>query len=54
MEKGLTPETVISDGPISWGNWSPKNYGRGYAGRVTLTTAIAKSINTVPVRLAKD
>ena len=31
-----------------------KNYGRGYAGRVTLTTALAKSINTVPVRLAKD
>ena len=54
METGLTPETAISDGPISWGNWSPKNYGRGYAGRVTLTTALAKSINTVPVRLAKD
>jgi penicillin-binding protein 1A len=54
MEKGLTPETAISDGPISWGNWSPKNYGRGYAGRVTLLTAITKSINTVPVRLAKD
>jgi penicillin-binding protein 1A len=54
MEKGLTPETVISDGPVTWGNWSPKNYGRGYAGRVTLLTAITKSINSVPVRLAKD
>ena len=54
MEHGLTPETTISDGPICWGNWSPKNYGRSYAGRITLTTAIAKSINTVPVRLAKD
>ncbi len=52
--EGLTPDTAISDGPISWGNWSPKNYGRGYAGRVTLTTALIKSINTVPVRLAKD
>ncbi len=54
MEKGLTPDTTISDGPVSWGNWSPKNYGRGYAGRVTLTTALVKSINTVPVRLAKE
>ena len=54
MENGFTPESVISDGPISWGGWSPKNYGRGYAGRVTLTTALVKSINTVPVRLAKD
>ncbi|MDO9307287.1 MAG: penicillin-binding protein 1A, partial [Mesorhizobium sp.] len=54
MEKGFKPESVISDGPISWGNWSPKNYGRGYSGRVTLATALIKSINTVPVRLAKE
>jgi penicillin-binding protein 1A len=40
--------------PISWGGWSPQNYGRSYAGRMTLMTALAKSINTVPVRLAKD
>src|SRR5690606_27327719 len=54
MEKGLTPETVISDGPVSWGGWTPKNYTRGYAGKVTLTQALVKSYNTVPVRLAKD
>jgi len=54
MEKGLTPKSVVSDGPISWGNWSPRNYGRSYAGRVDLTTALVKSLNTVPVRLAKD
>jgi len=54
MENGFTPESVISDGPISWGKWSPKNYTRGYSGRMTLTTALVKSINTVPVRLAKD
>jgi penicillin-binding protein 1A len=54
MEHGMKPDDVISDGPVSWGGWSPKNYGRGYAGRVSLTTALVKSINTVPVRLAKD
>ncbi|BCH26013.1 penicillin-binding protein [Mesorhizobium sp. L-8-3] len=54
MENGFTPGSVISDGPISWGGWSPKNYTRGYSGRMTLTTALVKSINTVPVRLAKD
>lgn len=54
MEDGMTPRTVISDGPISWGTWSPRNYGRSYAGRVDLTTALVKSLNTVPVRLAKD
>ena len=54
MEHGFTPESAISDGPISWGRWSPKNYARSYSGRMTLTTALVKSINTVPVRLAKD
>ena len=54
MENGFTPDSVVSDGPISWGGWSPKNYTRGYSGRMTLTTALVKSINTVPVRLAKE
>ncbi|MDW5314471.1 transglycosylase domain-containing protein [Rhizobium sp. PL01] len=55
MEKGLKPESTISDAPITWRGWSPQNYSKGsYSGRVTLLTAIAKSINTVPVRLAKD
>lgn len=54
MESGFEPNSLISDGPISWGNWSPRNYGRGYAGRVSLTTALIKSYNTVPVRLARD
>jgi penicillin-binding protein 1A len=54
MEHGFTPDSVVSGGPITWGRWSPKNYSGGSAGNVTLITAIAKSINTVPVRLAKD
>lgn len=54
MEHGFTPNSVVSGGPISWGGWSPHNYNGGSAGNVTLITAIAKSINTVPVRLAKD
>lgn len=54
MEAGMTPETIVSDGPVYWGNWAPKNYGRSFSGRVTLASALARSINTVPVRLAKD
>lgn len=54
MEKGYKPETLISDAPVTWRGWSPQNYGRSYAGKVTLETALAKSYNTVPVRLAKD
>ncbi|MFB2550998.1 transglycosylase domain-containing protein [Ensifer soli] len=54
MEKGMTPQTVVTDAPITWRGWSPQNYGRSFSGRVTMATALAKSINTVPVRLAKD
>ncbi|MFZ1681456.1 MAG: PBP1A family penicillin-binding protein, partial [Rhizobiaceae bacterium] len=54
MENGFTPESVVPDAPISWNGWSPANYSRGYSGRVTLTTALVKSINTVPVRLVKE
>ncbi len=54
MEHGFTDQSVISDGPINWGGWQPRNYGRSYKGRVTLMTAFVKSFNTVPVRLAKD
>jgi penicillin-binding protein 1A len=54
MEKGMTPTTSIVDGPICWGNWCPGNYGNSYAGRIDMQTAIAKSINTIPVRLTKE
>ncbi|MFC3217942.1 transglycosylase domain-containing protein [Tianweitania populi] len=54
MEHGFKADSVISDGPITWNGWSPKNYGRSFSGRMSLTTALVKSINTVPVRLAKD
>ena len=54
MEKGMKPETLISDALVTWRGWSPQNYGRSYAGKVTLQVALAKSYNTVPVRLAKD
>ncbi len=54
MENGFTPQSTISDAPINWRGWSPQNYGRSFSGRVTLQSALARSINTVPVRLAKE
>lgn len=54
MEHGFTPESIVPDAPISWGAWSPQNYSRRFSGRINLTTALVKSINTVPVRLARD
>jgi penicillin-binding protein 1A len=51
---GYTPDTIVRDAPVNIGNWSPKNYTGKYAGRVTLTTALTHSYNSVPVHLMKD
>jgi penicillin-binding protein 1A len=54
LEKGLTPETVREDAPITIKGWSPENYSREYFGPVTLTKALALSLNTVAVRLGLE
>src|SRR5580693_1201974 len=51
LEHGLTPDTVRDDGPISVKGWKPENYEHEFMGPVTLTTALANSLNTVSVRL---
>jgi penicillin-binding protein 1A len=40
------------DGPVCIGNWCPQNYGHSYSGSVTLTQAITRSINVIPVKLS--
>ena len=49
---GWKPSDTIVDGPVCIGNWCPQNYGHSYSGKVTLTTAITRSINVVPVKLS--
>ncbi|MCZ2158130.1 PBP1A family penicillin-binding protein [Bartonella sp. 220] len=51
MEHGLSPSSIVLDAPISWGGWSPKNNSGHYLGKIDLATALAFSINTVPVYL---
>jgi penicillin-binding protein 1A len=54
IERGLTPETVRDDRPLDLKGWKPENYGHEYYGPVTLTQALAMSLNTVSVRLAVE
>jgi penicillin-binding protein 1A len=54
LEHGLTPDTVRLDGPIKIKGWQPENYGHEYYGPVTLTKALAMSLNTVSVRLTME
>ncbi|HZP20069.1 MAG TPA: PBP1A family penicillin-binding protein [Bauldia sp.] len=53
MANGFTPKSVVRDQPTCIGDWCVHNYAGGYAGAITLTTAIVKSINTIPVQLAQ-
>jgi penicillin-binding protein 1A len=54
LERGLTPETLRDDKPIALKGWKPENYSREYFGTVTLTQALAMSLNTVAVRLTLE
>jgi penicillin-binding protein 1A len=55
IENGVRPNKVMSDVAPTCGNWSPHNYGGGISGRsMTLYEALAKSLNTIAVRLSLD
>ncbi|GAA5162293.1 penicillin-binding protein 1A [Viridibacterium curvum] len=58
LEKGYTPGSIFEDGPLSFtaaetGSqaWSPGNYDGKYEGPMSLRTALAKSKNSVAIRL---
>ncbi len=53
LEAGAKPSDVSNDRPVTVNGWSPKNYTNKYLGEVTLTEALAKSINTVAVRVSE-
>ena len=52
LMNGFKPTSIVVDGPVCIGNWCPQNYGRSYSGSVTLTQAITRSINVIPVKLS--
>ncbi len=54
LEQGWHKQDKILDAPINEGNYRPKNFGNKYYGKVDLETAMAKSMNTATVRLAKN
>lgn len=58
LEKGLTPETLISDQPFSLTSaqtgskpWNPKNYGGRYENMLTMRNGLYKSKNMVSIRI---
>jgi penicillin-binding protein 1A len=53
MSAGLyKPNSIVTDSSVCIGDWCPQNYGRSYSGSMPLTTALAKSINSIPVKMS--
>ncbi len=58
LEKGFSGRTVVNDAPLFFDAaqtgsqpWEPKNYDGGFAGPMSLRTALAKSKNMVSIRV---
>lgn len=57
--KRFTPASVLLDAPETWqigpGKWwKPKNYDGKYRGELNLRVALAKSVNTIAVKLTHE
>lgn len=54
LENGLRPDSYVNDSPFAIGDYNPKNYNEHYYGDITLATAFAKSVNSVPLKLTES
>jgi penicillin-binding protein 1A len=52
LENGFTPTTVVSGSGAACGRWAPKNYSGDRGGQMMMKDALAKSINTIAVKLS--
>ncbi|MBF0252123.1 MAG: PBP1A family penicillin-binding protein, partial [Alphaproteobacteria bacterium] len=53
LDAGLTPETKLTDEPVDVDGWRPSNFKNEFLGPITLTEAMARSVNTVAVKVAE-
>ncbi|MEP3347121.1 MAG: PBP1A family penicillin-binding protein [Litoreibacter sp.] len=59
MDLGFQYDSVVEDAKVcvnspGSGNWCPENYTRSFKGDMTLTDALAQSINTVAVKVSEE
>lgn len=54
MEKGITPNDMIEDTPLTIGQWSPHNYGNKYRGKIPVYMALTVSSNVCAARMIKE
>ena len=51
IENGMEMNSVVEDSFVSFGSWTPKNYGSKYSNNVTLLNALDRSLNIVSIKL---
>jgi penicillin-binding protein 1A len=54
LEAGLTPWDMRNDQPVDINGWTPTNYGGRSYGTITLSDALAHSVNTITANLAQE
>lgn len=47
----IKPNTTVVDRPVCVGNWCPRNYSGSFSGAMPAITALARSMNSIPVQL---
>lgn len=53
LQQGVGVDDAIEDTPLTIQDWSPKNYGKKYRGKIAIWQALAISSNVAAVRLIK-
>lgn len=51
--QGMTPDSLVDDSPVTYGDWSPKNSDGKFKGRITLAQALQESRNVIAARLCE-
>ena len=54
MEKGISPNDLVDDSPITIGNWSPHNSNHSYRGKIPVYKALMVSSNVCAARILQE
>lgn len=54
LEAGRTPATKVVDAPVTYRGWTPANFSEKHEGEMTMAEALARSVNTVAVKLCLE
>lgn len=53
MDKGMTAADIVDDSEITIGDWTPHNYGHNFKGKMSLRTALIRSVNIPAIKVAQ-